>query len=133
MMLGSKGLLPPSDTGLLRTLYSCSPQKHSKSALIGLLWSGTPFSNQPNPNQTRKIFSSVQVKRRWRSGVTLKLFDLCSRENWLTVGITICKTMYRFLTLTKAVLLQGSCAFRRGLVLYGRSIFLRLLRTEILS
>ncbi len=38
MMLGSKGLLPPSDTGLLRILCSCNPQKHSKSALIGLLF-----------------------------------------------------------------------------------------------
>jgi hypothetical protein len=31
-MLGSKGLWPPFDTGLLRTACSHNPQKHSQSA-----------------------------------------------------------------------------------------------------
>lgn len=32
------------------------------------------------PN-TQNVFSSVQVKKRRRSGATLRLFDLCNREN----------------------------------------------------
>ena len=31
-MLGSKGILPPFDTGLFRTSYSHNPQKHSQFA-----------------------------------------------------------------------------------------------------
>ncbi len=36
--VGVKRSFDPSDTGLLRTLCSRNPQKHSKSALIGLLF-----------------------------------------------------------------------------------------------
>ena len=43
---------------------------------------------------TQNVFSSMQVKKRRRSGAALRLFGLYNRESRQAIGVVICKTMY---------------------------------------